>query len=116
MFGIISEDNREARIWVVPNRTRETLEPIIVNNVEKGVTVHSDGWAAYHAIDWARIGIQHQRHVHQVGPNLLRRTFNHSNHIEGFWAELKYLCKHIYNTISGSDRIEDYLFEALWRR
>ncbi len=40
----------------------------------------------------------------------------HSNLIEGLWSELKYIMRHAYNSIAGTDSLEDYLNEALWRR
>jgi hypothetical protein len=44
------------------------------------------------------------------------RTFAHSNLIERLWHVLNYYTKHIYNTIPGDGKEEDYMMEAMFRR
>ena len=39
-----------------------------------------------------------------------------SNLIEGLWRDIKLYIERIYVTISGSARLEDFVFESLWRR
>ena len=92
------------------------MSALIKDNIARGATVHSDGWAAYASIDWKQLGMKHERHVHQPSPNLMIRTFMHSNYIEGVWGEIKYIMKHMYSTISGTESLDNYLYEALWRR
>jgi transposase-like protein len=35
------------RLQVVPNRKQETLEPIVLNNVQKKAEIRTDGWTGY---------------------------------------------------------------------
>lgn len=92
------------------------MQALIEENVEAGSHIHSDGWRAYQSINWERLGMTHERHIHVSRRGLERRTMAHSNLIEGLWGVLKYHIKHVYNTLPGSDNLEAFLYEALWRR
>lgn len=43
-------------------------------------------------------------------------TMDHSNLIESLWHVLKYYIKHIYGHISGTEALEDFPYEAKFRR
>jgi hypothetical protein len=73
--------------------------------------VHTDGWRAYRKVDWAATGSERVEHVH-----LNARTFEHCNHIEGFWGEIKYQMRHIYNQTGADLSLEAFMWEACWRR
>ena len=77
-------------------RDRPTLEKIIVDNVEKGTTLYTDGWKAYEQLE--RLGY-------------LWESVNHSEH---FVSPTNPSC--YTNTIEGTWRcsLEDYLPMYLW--
>ena len=41
-----------AKVFIVPNRTRATLEKIIREHCAAESTIYTDGWAAYLGMDW----------------------------------------------------------------
>ncbi len=63
IFGLIEESTHVFKVFHVTNRTTETLQELIVKHCKTGTNIHSDGWAAYKAINWREIGMTHFRHV-----------------------------------------------------
>lgn len=113
---MIQENNQNCKIFIVTDRTASTLANLIKQNCESGSIIHSDGWAAYERINWNTLEIKHEQHIHQKSKGKLR-TFERCHLIEGLWGELKYLIKHIYNTLPGNEDIfELFIQEAMWRR
>lgn len=45
------------RLRVIPNRKQETLEPVILSNVQPGTEVSTDGWTGYDNLD--KLGYRH---------------------------------------------------------
>ncbi len=45
------------RLQVVPNRKQETLEPMVLNNVQTGAEVRTDGWTGYDNLH--KLGYRH---------------------------------------------------------
>ena len=43
VFGIITRVTREARCWVVRDRSADTLLPLIQENIAPGSLIYSDG-------------------------------------------------------------------------
>ena len=64
VFGMISEESGEAKIFLIPDRKAITLEPLIQNNCNAGSIIHSDGWMAYSTMKWDEMDIEHRCHVH----------------------------------------------------
>lgn len=105
VFGIVErgEDGRVNRVrgFVVSDTQRDTLLPIIADNVEDGSTVYSDEYAVYRPLgdlgyghDW----VQHRRWQYakeevnyDTGEVLSAEGQNpvHTNSIEGFWSHVK---------------------------
>ena len=46
-MGMLDRERRQVRAMVVPNVKRETLQAKILDGIEKGSTVYTDGYAAY---------------------------------------------------------------------
>ena len=46
--GMLDRESRQVRAMVVPNVKRETLQAKILDEIERGSTVHTDGYPAYH--------------------------------------------------------------------
>ena len=97
---------------VVPDRTANTLLPIIRDHLQPGSTVHSDQWRAYNQ-------------VQQLAPVSSHATVNHSLHfvdpqsgvhtqaIESYWARVKYKFKKMKGV--DGDQLPSYLDEFMWR-
>lgn len=116
LFGMVEEDDHGIKLglWCVNDRKTETISSIIAQHVSDGAVVHTDGWKAYDGIDWEGLNLYRERHIHNGKEE---RTMEHSNHIEGAWADLKGHCKRIYNSIPGvGEHYECYIWEALFRR
>src|SRR5690606_4441971 len=84
IFGMMERGGR-GKIVVVPNRTREVLYPIILKNVEKGATVHTDEFRVYKSLP--QFGYKHRNVVHSRRQWI--RNGSHINSIEGYWSNLK---------------------------
>ena len=66
IFGGIQRGTSLCFMTEVPDRTRETLEPLIEEYIEGGARIISDGWAAYAHIDEIHQGLySHDVVVHE---------------------------------------------------
>ena len=85
VFGMVEKGTRKAIFRVVEKRNRETLLPLILENVQEGTTIRSDCWGAYSTLE---------------KEGYLHKTVNHSqtfkapdgtstNEIEGIWGLIK---------------------------
>ncbi len=115
IFGGIQRSNGACFMVEVPNRTKETLEPIIQEYVRRGSYVMTDGWASYADIDQIDGGIYthdvviHERHfVNPDDPNV------HTQNIENSWMHMKRKLKRQFGTSRAL--LSSYLAEFLWRR
>ena len=109
IFGGICRQTREIFLAICPGnkRDRPTLEKIIVEHVEAGTTLYTDGWKAYEQLE--RLGykwemVNHSEHF--VSPT---NPACHTNTIEGTWRCLKR-----WLPSSGRYSLEDYLPLYLW--
>lgn len=79
----------------VPNRWSGTLDELILNHVEPGSTIYTDGWLGYKNL------YQHYKHEyvnHSEGEYVNGDI--HINSIEGFWGFLKKSLRGAHHTIS----------------
>ena len=72
VFGMVFTQFDPPRpvFYVVKNRARQTLEPLIVRHCQPGATIWSDEWRAYDNL--GQLGFQHQTVNHSrcfVNPN-----------------------------------------------
>lgn len=84
LFGMMQRDG-EVMTRVVPDAKTSSIQPIILENVEKKSTVHSDEWHAYKKL--GKKGYKHKVVNHGAGEYVNGNT--HVNSIEGYWAHLK---------------------------
>ena len=70
---------------VVPDVKKRTLQPIVVQNVDPGSTVHTDELRSYFGL--GRAGYRHETVNHGAGEYVSGSS--HVNGIEGFWSRLK---------------------------
>lgn len=84
VFGML-ERGGDVRAQVVTDTRRKTLEPIIVENVEKGATISTDEYAAYKQLP--KQGYEHGVVAHSAGQ--YAAGIHHTNGIENFWSHFK---------------------------
>ena len=111
VVGGICRETEECFATVVPDRTAQTLEDVIKENIARGTTIHSDMWAGYNNLN--RLGYIHKVVNHsQNFVNPIDGT--HTQKIERFWRGLKDVRKR-YQGIPNSE-IDSHISEFLWRR
>ena len=102
VFGIADASVSPARCYmeIVPNRSAETLLPIIRRVCRPGTIIHSDGWAAYANIE-RELSFQHKivNHKHNFVDPV---TGTHTQNIESFWNKMKRVTK----AMQGASKIQ----------
>jgi len=90
VMGMLDRDSRQVRAKVVPNVKRETLQSAILNQIEKGSIVYTDGAVGYD-------GLAAQEYIHETVNHVEEyvRGQIHTQGIENFWSLLK-------RTLSGT--------------
>jgi hypothetical protein len=76
-----------AFIEVVKDRTKETLEGVIVRNVERGTKIYTDCWAGYNGLEAA--GFPHRTVNHSTNYVNPEDPDVHTQHIENLWSVLR---------------------------
>jgi len=85
IFGIVSREQQQVRVWLVPNVRGRTLRPIIHRIVIRPGPVYTDGAKMYRPL--AREGYQHDWVDHDAGEYV--RGHVHTQTMDGFWGLLK---------------------------
>jgi len=83
------ERGGKVRTSVIPDRSKPSIQPILLGNIEPGSVIHSDEWGHSYRMD----GYTHEivNHLEQyVNGNV------HTNGIENFWSLLKRTLKGTY--------------------
>ena len=112
VFGGV-ERTGERRVFaqMVPDRTAKTLLEIIKKCIHPDSIIISDCWTAYKSIN-KKLKISHMTVDHS-------KTFKdpitgaHTNHIEGTWHALK---QKIPKIDHNPKKVDDYIFEFMWKR
>ncbi len=84
VFGILERDGK-IFTKVVPNASRKSLIPPIVENVPKGTRISSDEWGPYRIL--SSLGYEHETVDHRAKE--YARGDVHVNSLENFWGILK---------------------------
>jgi transposase-like protein len=84
IMGMLDRDSRQVRAKVVPNVKRETLQNAILDEIQKGSTVYTDGSQSYD-------NLAAQEYVHETVNHVEEyvRGQVHTQGIENFWALMK---------------------------
>jgi transposase-like protein len=94
MFGAICRETGECFAMVVPDRTKNTLWPLMASRIAAGSTVYTDSAAVYDGItglgmNWIHLKVNHRktfvRHVLYRGHVYIV----HTNTIERLWRHIK---------------------------
>ena len=85
VFGAVERGTNKFVLWIVDKRDRETLQPLIKQNIERGTMIYSDDWSVYRNLE--DIGYGHEIVNHSV--EFVNENGAHTNTIEGFWGVWK---------------------------
>lgn len=112
VFGMIECVGPLSKVFltIVPNRSSDTLLPIIHEISREGTIIVSDKWAGYRRLQ--ETGIHHltvNHSLHFVDPI----TGIHTQNIESYWSKLKLRVKTMKG-VRGSV-LKDFLIEWMWR-
>lgn len=113
VFGIVDSSQTPAigYMEVVPNRSQDTLIPIISRVCRPGTRIISDEWKGYLNINRV-LGFQHDTVNHSVNfVNPINHA--HTQNIESYWAKQKLRIKKMKGL--KKDLIQEYLNEFMWR-
>lgn len=112
VFGIVDTSFQPALGYmrIVDRRDQATLLPIIASVAAPGSVIHSDEWAAYHAIQ-RQLGLTHRTVNHSV--EFVTSTGVHTNTIESYWNRVKMKIKSMRGCTR--DQLSSYLDEYMWK-
>lgn len=109
VMGMLDRGTREVRAMVIPNVSREVLLGQILDNVDKGSTVYTDGWQGYVRMDATRYVHETVNHANEYV-----RGSVHTQAIENFWSCLKRTLKGTYIAVEAF-HLDLYLNEQMFR-
>jgi transposase-like protein len=109
VMGMRDRETRQVRAKVIPNTNRETLQNLILENVDKKSTVYTDSAQGYYKLaekDFVHDTVNHlQEYV---------RGQVHTNGIENFWSLLKRGLKGTYVAVEPF-HLDRYVTEQVFR-
>ena len=107
----IAERDGIVRAGPVPDASKNTLEPLILTNVQRGSTISTDRWGAY--TDLRRCGYRHEAVNHSAKEYV--RGIHHVNTLENYFGQLKRSIRGTHVHIS-SKHMWKYVCEFSFRR
>jgi transposase-like protein len=110
VFGMVERQGR-VKALVVPDRKKETLEPIIFKHILPASMIFSDTFASYDTL-YCRHDYTHKRINHSQGVYVDGNC--HTQTIEGFWSTLKNGIGGVYHQVSAK-YLQTYLDEYSFR-
>lgn len=109
VFGMVKRGGK-LEVRKVANVRRNTILPIVANNIEKGSQIYSDEFNVYNALP--SMGYKHDSVPHAEKVYVLGNV--HTNTIEGFWSQAKNGIRGVYHAVSA-DYLQNYLDEYAFR-
>jgi transposase-like protein len=90
------ERNGHVRAYSIPNARKDTLHPIVAENVEPGSALYTDAWSGYRGLE--------SDYVHEVIDHAEAYVNGrvHTNGLENFWSLLKRGLKGTYVSVEPS--------------
>lgn len=107
VFGMV-ERGGKLMTRVIPNAKKATIRPIMLKNIKRFSTVHTDEWVAYEGLRCFKHETVNHGHKEYVRGNV------HTNSIEGFWSQLKRSIRGTHIHISRQ-HLDKYLGEFEFR-
>jgi len=98
----------KARLRSITGATSKNLEAFVKDHVEKGATVHTDGWAAY--LGLSSIGFHHVPHF----PETPKDSSLELPRVHRIFSNLKVWLKNTHKYVSGK-HLQNYLNEFIFR-
>jgi transposase-like protein len=109
VFGIIDRNTRQVRAHVIPDVKREILMDSILNNIEKGSSIYSDGLGEYKSLKTMNFVHETVNHLNEYV-----RGEVHTNGIENFWSLLKRGLRGTYVAVEPF-HLDAYVAEQVFR-
>lgn len=109
IIGMIERDTKKCRLFLVPDRKADTLESLILNNVEPGSTIFTDSWKGYFGLS--------KYYTHEFVDHSKREFVRgnvHTNSIESIWRHMKRNIRGAHIKITER-YVQQYINEACWR-
>lgn len=110
VFGMVERDGN-IRAGVIPDVKQTTVEPIILENVQRGSTISTDELKSYGDL---HRGPYNHGTVHHANEEWVRGE-HHTNTIEGHWAHLKNSIRGTHVHVSNK-HLWKYVCEFSYRR
>jgi transposase-like protein len=106
--GILDRELREVRAKVIPNVSRQVLQNEILNEVQPGSKVYTDGWAGYDGMA--------KEYVHETVNHMKEfvRGEVHTQGIDNFWSMLRRTLGGTYIAVEPF-HLDRYLAEQVFR-
>lgn len=109
VMGMLDREARQVRAKVIPNVRRETLQNEILNQVEHGSTVYTDGAPVYDTLKAQKFIHETVNHVEEYV-----RGEVHTQGIENFWSLLKRGLRGTYVAVEPF-HLDRYVAEQVFR-
>jgi transposase-like protein len=109
VMGMLDRETRQVRAHVIRDVKRETLQNAILNRIEGGSTVYTDGWVGYE-------GLAAKEFVHETVNHMEEyvRGQVHTQGIENFWSLLKRTLRGTYVAVEPF-HLDRYVDEQVFR-
>ncbi|CAG8613353.1 13178_t:CDS:1 [Acaulospora morrowiae] len=107
--GVERTEKRKCFFVVVDRRDAETIRSIVSKHIKPGSIVATDCWRGYQNLE--DFDIIHEKINRSI--SFVNMNGTHTNTIEGTWQGLKI---RIQPRHRGTESIEKYLLEFIWRR
>jgi transposase-like protein len=109
VMGMLDHETRQVRAQVIPDVKRETLQNAILNRIEGGSTVYTDGWVGYE-------GLAAKEFIHETVNHVEEyiRGQVHTQGIENFWSLLKRTLRGTYVAVEPF-HLDRYVTEQVFR-
>ena len=109
VMGMLDRETRQVRAQVIPDVKRETLQNAILNQIEGGSKVYTDGWVGYEGLAAKEFVHETVNHVEEYV-----RGQVHTQGIENFWSLLKRTLRGTYVAVEPF-HLDRYVTEQVFR-
>ncbi len=109
VFGMVQRGGK-LEVRTVDNVKRNTIMPIVADNVEQGTQIFTDEFNIYQtlpAMGYEHATVPHAEKIYVIGNA-------HTNTIEGFWSQAKNGIRGVYHSVSAT-YLQKYLDEYSFR-
>ena len=110
VFAMVDRETGEVISKIVPDASAASLQPIILDHVREGSTLHTDTWSGYRRI--RRFGFTHKTVRHDRKEYV--RGDTHTNTLEGYFSLLKRSIRSTHTNVSAK-HLSKYLGEFEYR-